>query len=147
MLHRLFHPLAWVKASRRSVPIVAPCMWKYQLTAAVPAGTACVSSLVYPAVLGEDVSRNMNHEPPCAFVAPVEDDGVLPPRFHMLLPLFAQPHRPLSKVHLAPVFDITTESMAMSPVKLEPASPTKLTLATPLGRATCDAGAANADYC
>ena len=31
----------------------------------------------------------------------------------------------------------TTESMAMSPVKLEPASPTKLTLATPLGRLTC----------
>ena len=48
---------------------------------------------------------------------------------------------------LAPVFDITTESMAMSPVKLEPASPTKLTLVTPLGRATCDAGVANADYC
>ena len=81
------------------MPIVAPCMWKYQLTAVVPAGTAWVSSLVYPALLGEDVSRNMNHEPPCAFWAPVDDDGVFVPRTHLLLPLFAQPHRPLSKVH------------------------------------------------
>ena len=40
---------------------------------------------------------------------------------------------------LEPVLESTTESMAMSPVKLEPTSPTKLTLATPLGRLTCGA--------
>ena len=99
LLHRLFQPPALVKASRRSVPIVLPCMWKYQLMAVVFAGTAWVSSLVYPALLGLDVFRNTNHEPPCAFLAPVEADVVVLPRCHIFLPLVAQPHRPLSKVH------------------------------------------------
>ena len=67
------------------MPIVAPNMWKYQLMAAVPAGTVRVS------VLGEldvplDVSRYMKFEPPCAFAAPVLPDGVFLPRFHS--PLF-----------------------------------------------------------
>ena len=100
LLHRLFQPPALAKASRRSVPIVLPCMWKYQLMAVVFAGTAWVSSLVYPALLGLDVSKYTNHEPPCAFLAPVEPDGVVLPRFHIFLPLIAQPHIPLSKVQL-----------------------------------------------
>ena len=118
LLHRLFQPPALVKASRRSVPIVLPCMWKYQLMAVVFAGTAWVSSLVYPALLGLDVFRNTNHEPPCAFLAPVEPDGVVLPRFHIFLPLIAQPHRPLSKVHEPDCGLVlsTTLSMHMSPV-------------------------------
>ena len=78
MLHTLFQLPAAVKASRRSSPIDTPYMWKYQLTAAVPAGTVRVS------VLGEldvplDVSRNMKYKPPCAFAAPVLPDGVMLP--------------------------------------------------------------------
>ena len=79
LLHTLFQLPAAVKASRRSVPIDSPNMWKYQLTAAVPAGTVRVS------VLGEldvplDASRYMKFEPPCAFAAPVLPDGVVLPR-------------------------------------------------------------------